>query len=49
MVTITPEEGAALAARLMTRHNLGVLPVCDHGEAQGMVTDRDIITRCLSP
>ena len=49
VVTITPEESAALAARLMTRHNLGVLPVCDyHGKLQGMVTDRDIITRCIA-
>ena len=47
VVTITPEESAALAARLMTRHNLGVLAVCDyHGKLQGVVTDRDIITRC---
>ena len=49
VVTITPEESAALAARLMTRHNLGVLAVCDyHGKLQGVVTDRDIITRCVA-
>lgn len=49
VVTITPEESAALAARLMTRHNLGVLAVCDyHGTLQGVVTDRDIITRCVA-
>ena len=49
VVTITPEESAALAARLMTRHNLGVLAVCDyHGQLQGVVTDRDIITRCVA-
>ena len=28
VVTIAPEESAALAARLLTRHNLGALPVC---------------------
>ena len=33
----------------MTRHNLGVLAVCDyHGKLQGVVTDRDIITRCVA-
>ena len=49
VVTITPEESAALAARLMTRHNLGVLAVCDYlGKLQGVVTDRDIITRCVA-
>lgn len=48
-VTITPEESAALAARLLTRHNLGALPVCDHrGTLLGIVTDRDIIVRCVA-
>ena len=49
VVTITPEESAALAARLMTRHNLGVLAVCDyHGKLQGVVTDPDLISRCVA-
>lgn len=49
VVSITPEESAALAARLLARHNLGALPVCDYdGKIQGIVTDRDIITRCVA-
>lgn len=49
VVSITPEESAALAARLLARHNLGALPVCDYdGRLQGIVTDRDIITRCVA-
>lgn len=49
VVTIAPEESAALAARLLTRHNLGVLPVCGYdGQLRGIVTDRDIITRCIA-
>lgn len=49
VVTITPEESAALAARLLTRHNLGALPVCAYdGRLLGIVTDRDIITRCVA-
>lgn len=49
VVTITPEESAALAARLLTRHNLGSLPVCTYeGELVGIVTDRDIVTRCIA-
>ncbi len=49
VVTIAPEESAALAARLLTRHNLGVLPVCGYdGTLRGIVTDRDIITRCIA-
>ena len=31
LVSISPEESAALAARLLTRHNLGALPVCGPG------------------
>lgn len=49
VVSITPEESAALAARLLARHNLGALPVCDYdGHLLGIVTDRDIITRCVA-
>ncbi|MCD8368347.1 MAG: CBS domain-containing protein [Clostridiales bacterium] len=49
VVTITPEESASLAARLLTRHNLGALPVCSYdGRLLGIVTDRDIVTRCVA-
>ena len=49
VISITPEESAALAARLLARHNLGALPVCDYeGHLQGIVTDRDIIIRCVA-
>lgn len=49
VVSITPEESAALAARLLARHGLGALPVCDYdGALRGIVTDRDIITRCVA-
>jgi CBS domain-containing protein len=48
-VSITPEESVALAARLLCRHNLGSLPVCDEkGRLLGMVTDRDIVIRCVA-
>lgn len=49
VISIAPEESAALAARLLTRHDLGALPVCDRkGRLLGIVTDRDIITRCVA-
>lgn len=48
-VTITPEENAALAARLLSRYNIGALPVCSkEGRLRGMVTDRDIVLRCVA-
>ena len=49
VVSITPVESPALAPRLLTRHNLGMLPVCGQdGRLVGVVTDRDIVTRCLA-
>ena len=46
VVSIAPEESAALAARLLARHGLGALPVCS---AEGILTDRDIVLRCVAP
>ena len=49
VVSIAPEESAALAARLLARHGLGALPVCSaEGILRGMVTDRDIVLRCVA-
>ena len=42
VVSIDPTESAALAARLLARHNIGSLPVCSpSGALLGVVTDRD--------
>lgn len=49
VVSITPTESAALAARLLSRHNIGALPVCgEDGSLRGIVTDRDIVLRCVA-
>ena len=49
VVSITPAESAALAARLLSRHNVGALPVCgEDGGLRGIVTDRDIVLRCVA-
>ena len=49
VVTIAPEESSALAARLLSRHELGALPVCGRdGALLGIVTDRDIVKRCIA-
>lgn len=48
-VTVRPEETAEVAARLMHRRNIGILPVCDqNGVLRGVVTDRDLVTRCMA-
>lgn len=49
VIRIHPEESVAVAARTLTHYNIGALPVCrSDGQLCGMVTDRDIVTRCLA-
>ena len=49
VVSINPEENTTLAARLLHRHNVGSLPVCAlDGSLKGIVTDRDIVMRCVA-
>lgn len=49
VIRISPEESASVAARTLTHYNIGALPVCGaDGQLCGMVTDRDIVTRCLA-
>ena len=49
VVSIHPTESAALAARLLARHNIGAIPVCSSaGQLHGLITDRDIILRCVA-
>ena len=49
VVTIEPTASAALAARMLSRHNVGALPVCgEDRRLRGMVTDRDIVLRCVA-
>lgn len=49
VVRIHPEESVAVAARALTHYNIGILPVCGNdGRLCGLVTDRDIVTRCLA-
>lgn len=46
---IGPEEPASVAARMLARYNIGALPVCDEdGHIKGMITDRDIVLRCVA-
>ena len=48
VVTVSQNEAVTTAARLLKRHNVGALPVCDdNGRLRGIVTDRDIVLRCI--
>ena len=49
VIRINPEESVAVAARTLTHYNIGILPVCgSDGRVCGVITDRDIVTRCLA-
>ena len=49
VIRISPMESAAVAARTLTHYNIGALPVCGgDGRLCGVLTDRDIVTRCLA-
>lgn len=49
VIRIHPEEPVEVAARTLTQYNIGVLPVCGRdGQVYGMVTDRDLVTRCMA-
>ena len=44
-----PDEPVVAAARLMRQRSIGALPVCSRdGRLRGMVTDRDIVLRCVA-
>ena len=49
VVSLRPEDTASRAATLLARHNVGALPVCSQdGRLRGIVTDRDIVLRCVA-
>ena len=49
VVRISPEESAEVAARALTHYNIGALPVCtEDGKLCGVVTDRDLVIRCMA-
>ena len=49
VVCVGEHESADVAARLMARYNLGSLPVRRFdGSLCGMVTDRDLVVRCMA-
>ena len=48
LITVDREETVAAAARLLSRHNVGALPVTGGGRLVGMLTDRDIAVRCVA-
>lgn len=49
VVRIHADEPVSVAARTLTHYNIGAMPVCStDGRVCGVLTDRDIVTRCLA-
>ena len=49
VVKIHPEESVSVAARTLQHYKIGALPVCGYdGALCGVVTDRDLVTRCVA-
>ncbi len=49
VIRIREEESVSVAARTLAHYNIGALPVCSmDGKLSGVLTDRDIVTRCLA-
>lgn len=48
-IHVSPTESVESAARTLTQYNIGILPVCStDGKLCGLVTDRDLVTRCMA-
>jgi CBS domain-containing protein len=47
--TVRTTDTVQHAAEMMALHDVGVLPVTENGALVGIVTDRDIVVRCLAP
>ena len=49
VVSIGAQEPVSVAARLMSRYNLGFLPVQgENGRLCGVLTDRDVVLHCVA-
>ena len=48
-IRIGQDETVEVAARTLAHYNIGALPVCGYdGRVCGLLTDRDLVTRCLA-
>lgn len=44
----TVEDNIYEAAVKMKNHDVGIIPVLDSGQLVGVITDRDIVLRCVA-
>lgn len=48
IVAVLPSDSILEAAKQMEKHHVGSVPVVSAGEVKGILTDRDIILRCIA-
>lgn len=48
VIALLPSDSVRDAAKLMSYHNIGSIPVVSGGELKGIITDRDIVIRCIA-
>ncbi|MDI9643754.1 MAG: CBS domain-containing protein [Candidatus Verstraetearchaeota archaeon] len=48
VITVNKEQTVVEAAKILSERNIGCLVVMDNGNPVGMLTERDIITRCIA-
>ena len=49
VIRIHAQEPVSVAARTLAHYNIGAMPVCNtEDRVCGVITDRDIVTRCLA-
>lgn len=48
IIAVLPSDSVMEASTLMNEHHIGALPVVSAGEVKGMITDRDIVLRCVA-
>jgi predicted transcriptional regulator len=47
--TVKTTDTVQFASEMMALHDVGALPVTEDGVLVGIITDRDIVIRCLAP
>ncbi len=47
-IMVSPSATVAEAAKMMKKEECGFLPVGENNKAQGVITDRDIVVRCIA-
>jgi len=45
---VSSDAMTAEAAKLMHKHNVGCIPVCENDQLKGIITDRDIVLRTIA-